>query len=65
MIKHRKAEQCKRLIKIFLDYIQQLKESSFTFLNSLGKTLWAWRDEIVRMWRLLKTMASPKASIER
>jgi transposase len=54
MIKHRQAKKCKRLIKIFLDYIQQLKESRFSFLNSLGKTLWLWRDEIVRMWRFTK-----------
>ena len=39
MFKHRKARQCKRLIKVFLNYIQQLKESSFSFLNILGKTL--------------------------
>ena len=54
MFKHRMAKHCKRLIKIFLDYIQQLKESRFSFLNSLGKTLWLWRDEIVRMWRFTK-----------
>ncbi len=54
MIKHRQAKQCNRLIKLFLNYIQQLKESSFSFLNSLGKTLWLWRDEIVRMWRFTK-----------
>lgn len=54
MFKHRQSRQCKRLIPIFLSYIQQLKESSFTFLNSLGKTLWLWRDEIVRMWRFTK-----------
>ncbi len=54
MFKHRKARQCKRLIKVFLNDIQQLKESSFAFLNNLGKTLWLWRDEIVRMWRFTK-----------
>lgn len=55
MFKHRKAKQCKRLIKVFLNDIQQLKESSFAFLNNLGKTLWFWRDEIVRMWRFTKS----------
>ncbi len=54
MFKHCRAKQCKRLIKIFLDYIQQLKESRFSFLNTLGKTLWLWCDEIVRMGRFTK-----------
>ncbi len=54
MFKHRKAKQCKRLINLFLHYIQQLKESSFAYLNTLAKTLWSWRDEIVRMWRFTK-----------
>lgn len=54
MFKHRTAKQCKRLIRLFLAYIQQLKESSFNYLNTLGKTLYTWRDEIGRMWRFTK-----------
>jgi transposase len=52
--KHCTARQCKRLIPLFLAYIQQLQESSFSYLNTLGKTLYTWRDEIVRMWRFTK-----------
>jgi transposase len=54
MFKHRKARQCKRLIPIFLEYIKKLKESGLQYLETLGKTLYLWRDEIVRMWRFTK-----------
>lgn len=52
--KHLQARQCKELIPVFLDFIKQLKEGVFEPLVSLGKTLYQWRDEIVRMWRFTK-----------
>lgn len=54
MKKHRTAKQCKRLIPLFLRMIELLKESPFESLNTLGKTLFQWREEIVRMWWFTK-----------
>ncbi|MDF1646738.1 MAG: ISL3 family transposase, partial [Legionellaceae bacterium] len=47
--------KCKELIPIFLEKIKALKQSPFKALASLGRTLYRWRDEIVRMWRFSKT----------
>jgi transposase len=55
MYKHCKAKKCRRLLKIFLNVIKQLKESPFEHMKTLGKTLHQWREEIVRMWRFTKT----------
>ena len=52
--KHQQARQCRKLIPIFLDFIQKLKDAIFEPLVKLGKTLYKWRDEIVRMWRFTK-----------
>ncbi len=49
--KHR----CRELIPIFLDMIKQLKNSPFKALKALGKTLFAWKEEIARMWRFTKS----------
>jgi transposase len=54
MKKHRTAKQCRRLIPFFLRMIERLKESPFESLKTLGKTLYQWRDEVVRMWRFTK-----------
>lgn len=51
MLKTRKAKQCKHVIPLFLDLIQQLKQSPFEHLKKLGKTFFNWKEEIVRMWR--------------
>jgi transposase len=48
------AKRCKRLIPIFLNMIKALKESPFKRLVTLGKTLYQWREEVVRMWRFTK-----------
>lgn len=48
------ARQCKRLIPLFLKMMAALKESPFKRLVTLGKTLYQWRDEVVRMWRFTK-----------
>ncbi len=52
--KHRTAKQCKKLIPVFLRFIQMLKQGHFEPLVKLGKTLYKWREEIVRMWRFTK-----------
>lgn len=55
MHKHRTAKQCKKLIPIFLNKIKELKSHPFEPLQTLAKTLYQWRDEIVRMWRFTKS----------
>ena len=52
--KHQNAKSCRQLIPIFLSFIKQLKGAVFEPLIRLGKTLYKWRDEIVRMWRFTK-----------
>ena len=54
MHKHRRAFECRALIPQLLDAIKQLKQSGFSHLRRLGKTLEAWQEEIVRMWRFTK-----------
>lgn len=54
MKKTLKAKDCKRFIPIFLNTIKELKQSPFKRLVTLGKTLYQWREEIVRMWRFTK-----------
>lgn len=54
MYKHRKARDCKKLLPVFLEYLDLLKHSGFDPLETLGKTLYSWREEVVRMWRFTK-----------
>ena len=49
------ARRCKRYIPVFLNMIDQLKQSPFKRLNTLGKTFYQWREEIARMWRFTKS----------
>ena len=51
-INHRKA---RRLVPYLVWMIEQLKASGFPPLQQLGKTLWSWKEEIVRMLRFTKT----------
>jgi len=53
-IKHRTARQCRRLIPVFLSYVQQLRSSPMPSLASLGQTMDSWKEEIVRMWRFTR-----------
>lgn len=48
------AKQCRRLIPLFLKMMSDLKESPFKRLVTLGKTLYQWKEEVVRMWRFTK-----------
>lgn len=54
MKKTMQKKRCRKYIPIFLNIIKQLKESPFQRLQTLGKTLYQWREEIVRMWRFTK-----------
>ncbi|WP_412758268.1 ISL3 family transposase, partial [Legionella bozemanae] len=46
---------CRKVIPTFLKMLIDLKQSGFKALNSLGKTLTAWKDEVARMWRFSKS----------
>ncbi|MDX1900875.1 MAG: ISL3 family transposase [Gammaproteobacteria bacterium] len=54
MKKTMQARRCKKYIPVFLKMIRALKESPFKRLITLGKTLYQWREEVVRMWRFKK-----------
>jgi len=54
MIKHRTKHQCRELVPKYLAMVSELKHSPFKPLQSLGRTLYGWREEIVRMWRFTK-----------
>jgi transposase len=53
-IKSRTAKQAKKLIPKFLRWIELLKETPFTPLQTLADTLESWQEEIVRMWRFTR-----------
>lgn len=54
MKKTMQAKRCERIIPVFLRMIKALKQSPFKRLVTLGKTLYQWREEVVRMWRFKK-----------
>ena len=47
--------KCKKLVKQYLWHIEHLRDSKIKPLEQLGKTLYRWREEIVRMFRFSKT----------
>ena len=49
------AKRCNKLIPIFLEYINKLKESCLDPLTALVKTLQSWQEEVVRMFRFTKS----------
>jgi transposase len=51
LISQRTRKQCRRLARLFLDYVEQLKTSGFESLKTLGETLGSWQNEIACMWR--------------
>ncbi len=55
MKKTMQARRCKKVIPLFLKMISDLKQSPFKHLVTLGKTLYQWREEVVRMWRFSKS----------
>ncbi len=52
--KHKTRKQCERLVPRFLKALDQLHQAGVAQLVQLGKSLWNWREEIVRMWRFTK-----------
>ncbi|WP_040535100.1 transposase, partial [Legionella drancourtii] len=46
---------CEKKIPQFLSMLDELKNSPFKALASLGKTFCQWKEEIVRMWRFRKS----------
>ncbi|KTD27981.1 ISL3 family transposase [Legionella maceachernii] len=52
--KHCTAKECKRLLPRFLEMINELRLSPFQPLQTLGNTLFKWREEIARMLRFTK-----------
>ena len=52
MVNHRYA---KKTIPVFLEMIAQLRDSPWATMQTLGKTLQSWDQEIVRMWRFSKS----------
>jgi transposase len=54
-IKKRTQYECRRIIPVFLDYIDKLKNSLLEPLVTLGNTLDAWREEVARMFRFTKS----------
>lgn len=57
LFKHRTAKQCRRLIPVFLSYIDQLNKTGLEPLQTLGATLASWQEEIACMWRFTKNNA--------
>lgn len=55
LYKAQTKKSCKRLIPVFIKFIEQLKTSLFEPMVTLGKTLESWQEEVVRMWRFRKS----------
>lgn len=55
LLKNQTARACRKLIPVFLKYIEQLKSALFEPLVTLGKTLESWGKEVVRMWRFTRS----------
>ncbi len=53
--KHKTKGQCQKLIPRFLRAVHQLRHSGLAQLVTLGDTLHAWSEEIVRMWRFTRS----------
>lgn len=53
--KHITHSQASKLIPLFIQATQELLDSPFEPLKTLGKTLQAWDKEIVRMWRFTRS----------
>jgi len=53
-VKERTARGCRCCVVSLLEKIGQLRDSPFTALQTLGKTLHAWREEVAGMFRYTK-----------
>ena len=54
LIKHRTRRQCRRLARLLLSYIEQLRASPFEAFRTLGATLQSWQEEVACMWRFTR-----------
>jgi transposase len=52
--KHQTRKQCAALVPRFLSALYQLRQAGLAQLVQLGKTLEAWSQEIVAMWRFTR-----------
>jgi transposase len=55
LVKTRTKLQCRPLVHRFLAMLAQLRASPIPSMKTLGDTIHAWSEEIVRMWRFTKT----------
>lgn len=55
LLKNQNQKACRRHVKSYLNFVNKLKSSGFKPLRTLGKTLYSWREEVVRMFRFSKT----------
>ena len=53
--KHQTKRQCQKLIPRFLRAVDELRQPGLPQLVTLGDTLHAWSEEIVRMWRFTRS----------
>lgn len=53
-IRRQNKEQCRKLAARLLDCINELCQSPFKAMSSLGRTLVTWKEEIARMFRFSK-----------
>lgn len=52
--KHCTRKQCQPLAARFLRAVQELRQSGFAQLSTLGDTLHSWHNEIAAMWRFTR-----------
>ena len=54
LMRRQTAKACRHLAPVLLNLIDQLRDSSFAELQSLGQTLYSWKEEVARMWRFTR-----------
>ena len=54
LMRRQTAKTCRHLAPVLLNLIDQLRNSGFAELQSLGQTLDSWKDEVARMWRFTR-----------
>lgn len=52
--KGKNRHDCATCIPAFVHYIKQLRQSPFKAMQTLGKTLASWKEEVARMFRFVK-----------
>jgi transposase len=54
LLRRQTAKACRHLAPVLLNLLDQLRDSGFAELQSLGQTLHSWREEVARMWRFTR-----------